>query len=77
MTHSEFTTLFEQTIDAAAGSVKPDEALADIVEWDSVSVLTFIAMADEKFDQQPSGRDIAACTTVTDLAMLFGDKISG
>ena len=77
MTHSEFTTLFEETIDAAVGSVKPDMALADIVEWDSVSVLTFIAMADEKFGQQISGREIAACNTVTDIAMLFGDKISG
>ena len=77
MNLTEFTSLLEKTIDASRGSIKPGQPLADIIEWDSVAVLSFIAMVDEKFGKQISGRDISGCTTVTDLAGLLGDSISG
>ena len=76
MNQSEFLLHLDNVIEARPGTIRGDEKLADIPAWDSLAVLSFIAMVDEKFKVQCSGKDIAACTSVSDLAALLGDRIT-
>ncbi len=41
--------------------------LNDLETWDSVAVLSFIALMDEKFGKQFHATEITACKTVSDL----------
>ena len=72
MTFSEFLIQLDDVIEAPHGTIKKTGRLADIPAWDSLAVLSFIAMVDSKFGKQLSGKDIAACETVADLAKLAG-----
>jgi acyl carrier protein len=52
---------------------RPDEGLeeqmllADIPEWDSLAVISFIALVDEHFGAPVEGEKLATATTVADL----------
>lgn len=76
MNHSEFLRHLDGVIEAAPGTLKGDEILAELSAWDSLAVLSFIAMVDDKFKVQLSGKDIAACQSLADLARLLGDRIT-
>ena len=52
------------------------ENLSDILGWDSVAILEFMAFADEKFGLSISGKELAACRSVNDLSGLLGINIS-
>jgi acyl carrier protein len=75
MNRTEFLLQLDNIIEASPGTIKGDEKLADISAWDSLAVLSFIAMVDDKFKLQLSGKDIAACEDVDSLAALLGDRI--
>ncbi|MFC1453930.1 acyl carrier protein [Verrucomicrobiota bacterium] len=77
MTKQEFLTHLEDILEADAGSVTGDEALTDLAGWDSLAVMAFIAMVDEKFDVVLSASKLAGSKNVGDLIALLGDKISG
>ena len=53
-----------------AGSVQANQPLQSLKNWDSLTILEFMVMADNDYhsDLQPS--DIAACQTVAELAQL-------
>ncbi|HEX2747000.1 MAG TPA: acyl carrier protein [Verrucomicrobiales bacterium] len=76
MTRAEFLLHLDKIVEAVPGTLKGDEQLLDILEWDSVGVLSFMAMVDEKFRIQLSAKDIAGCKTVNDLVALPGDRIT-
>ncbi|HEX2747002.1 MAG TPA: hypothetical protein VHM91_03300 [Verrucomicrobiales bacterium] len=76
MNRSEFLLELDNVIEARPGTLKGDEKLADLSEWNSLAVICFIAMADEKLKMQLSGKDIAACQSVSDLEHLLGDRIT-
>ena len=70
MNAQEFLTNLETAIDAEAGSLQPGAALSDIVEWDSLAVVGFIAMADAKYGKKASPAGIKSCKSVDDLMQL-------
>jgi acyl carrier protein len=76
MNRAEFHALLAQTIDAPSGSLSAEQRLADVVEWDSLAVLSFIALADERFALSLSTRELAGCVMVADLTALLGDRIT-
>lgn len=76
MNRSEFLLQLDSVIEAAPGTLKGDENLVDLSAWDSLAVLSFIAMVDDKFKMPLAGKDIAACQSVADLALLLGDRIT-
>lgn len=77
MTKQEFLTELEDVLEADAGSIKGDEALTDLEGWDSLAVMAFIAMVNEKFDVTLSASKLADSKNVGDLVALLGDKITG
>lgn len=47
--------------------IQPDQALRELPNWDSLAVLTTLAMIDEQYSVTLSGADVQACATVGDL----------
>jgi len=76
MTKQDFLTAIEDVVEADAGTITGNEALADLEGWDSLAVMVFIAMVNEKFDITLSASKIANSKSVAELIALLGDKIS-
>ncbi len=72
MTISEFMNEMEIMLEAEPGSITMDNQLAVLAGWDSMSIISFIAMADAKCNMTPDFSALAACKTVGDLAILIG-----
>jgi acyl carrier protein len=75
MTEVEFYKEVENILEAPSGSITGSELLADLAGWDSLAVLSFLALADEKFEAMLSATQLADCRSVADLAKLFPGKI--
>jgi acyl carrier protein len=76
MTKREFYSELESLIGLEPGSIQGAEPLSGIAGWDSMEVLRFIALADEKLGEVASPEAIIACQTVADLANMFPAKIT-
>ena len=67
MTREEKIENIAEILDLEEEEIKEDALLADYEEWDSVAVLSFIALMDEEFDKSVKGAEIRALKTVKDL----------
>ena len=45
--------------------------------WDSLAVVSTIALIDEVFDETVNAEALADCKTVVDIEALIGDKAAG
>lgn len=77
MTLQEFCTEIDTLLEQPPGTVKGTDKLADIGNWDSMAVISFIAMADAKLQSSVTAKQISGCQTVADLAALFPGKVQG
>lgn len=68
--------MLEELLEMNAGTLKGDEILAEI-NWDSLGVVSFMAVADEKFGIILSAETINRAKSVGDLLALLGDKVAG
>jgi acyl carrier protein len=75
MTSKNFLSEIEQIVEAPSGSLSMDRGLVDLEGWDSMAVLGFIAMADDRLGATVSAEQLAKCGTIADLAGLFPGKI--
>ena len=68
MNNNEFITRFAEEIEIEnAGDLTPNTQFRDLEEWSSLSVMVFIAFADENFGKQIGDKQIADCKTIQDL----------
>lgn len=72
MTRAEFLAALEEMLEADAGSLSPDTGLDSLDSWDSLAVISFIALVDEHFDHVVAGEDLAKAKTIGDLLALTG-----
>jgi acyl carrier protein len=72
MERSEFFTQLDELLELPAGTLKGPEPLSSLEGWDSLAVMSFIAMLDEHSGQTVSAKAIVACKTVDDLSRLAG-----
>lgn len=71
---NEFIKDFEETIDGVEpGQIQPDTNFKELPFWDSLSLLSLLAMVDINYHKQLNVEDIKSCKTIKDLY----DKISG
>lgn len=49
-----------------------DEVINDVGNWDSLSVISFVAMVDSDMDQIVDGEKLKDAETLNDLAALVG-----
>jgi acyl carrier protein len=71
LTATEFYRCVEEVLDVAPGTLEGGEKLAEIEGWDSMAVLGFLAMADQRYSAIIPPRRIPECRTVDDLADLI------
>lgn len=67
---SEFLIELDEILDLPAGTLQGNERLEDLDNWDSTSLITFIAMAETNCDVSISPAQIVTCSTVADLLRL-------
>lgn len=68
MSINDFITSFAEEIEIEkADELTPDTQFRDLEEWSSLSVMVFIAFADENFGKQIGDKQIADCKTIQDL----------
>ncbi|MCF8266993.1 MAG: acyl carrier protein [Ignavibacteriales bacterium] len=61
---AKFSDIFENT---DVSKFTPETLLSDIDEWDSLTALSLIAMAQQEYKVKISGDDIRKVTTIRDL----------
>lgn len=72
MKREEFLALLEELIEAPKGTLKSSETLESLENWNSLAVVSFMAMADEHYGVTLGAKQIADCKTVGDLLNLVG-----
>jgi len=69
---TEFLDSLSEMLEVPQGSLTGTEKLADLEEWNSMAMVSFVAFADEHFGKTLSPRQFASCDTVSDLGRLVG-----
>jgi acyl carrier protein len=77
MTREEFLSSLDELVELPPGTLKGPEKLADLEQWSSVAVIDFIALVDTNNGLKLSPREIANCSTVSDLLTLAKVDASG
>jgi acyl carrier protein len=72
VTREEFLAQLDELLELPAGTLKGDEKLEDLERWDSLAMVSFIALADEHCNMRLSPRQFVTCNTVNDLVQLAG-----
>lgn len=77
MTRQELLNALEEALVLKPGTMAPGKALSDIPQWDSVAVVEFQALLDEKLGLEVQPQLITTCVTVSDLIDLAQAKLQG
>ncbi len=59
--------LIEEALDTEEGVLTPETSLDGVEEWDSLTMLSLIAMLDDEFGKTISGKELKALKTVADI----------
>jgi hypothetical protein len=70
MNREEFLLQMDEILDLPQGTLRGDEKLEELQNWDSTSLITFIALAETNNGVSVSPGQIVTCTTVADLLRL-------
>lgn len=76
MDPADFLKRFSETLAIPVGEVSLETELRSMQEWDSLAVVSLIAMVDESYGKPLSPRDIARCRTIGDLQILVQQEPS-
>ena len=63
----DFARAYAKALDKEDIHLEPESKIIDIDGWDSLCVLMTIAFADEEYEKQLSGQQIAETNTIRDL----------
>jgi len=70
MTRKQFLHSMDRLVELPRGTLKGTENLNDLEQWNSLAMISFIALADTNNRVSLSPRQIMACSTVSDLLKL-------
>ena len=76
MNRQQFLNSLEEILELDDNTLKGDEALIEIEQWDSLAFLSVIAMADENFDIVIEGDKLEGIQSVNDLVALVADHLT-
>jgi acyl carrier protein len=72
---STFLQNFADVLDDTDKSlIKSDTVFRDLDEWDSLTALSLIAMADEEYSVKLTGEDIKSSVTLNDIFEIIKNK---
>jgi len=67
MTREDFLQSVDRLVELPLGTLKGSEYLSDLEHWNSLAMISFIALADSHNRVSLSARQLMSCTTVDDL----------
>ncbi|MGN6208079.1 phosphopantetheine-binding protein [Asticcacaulis sp.] len=67
-----FFAAVAEILEADPAGLTGDELISDVGNWDSLSVISFVAMVDSDMDQIVDGEQLKGAKTLNDLAVLVG-----
>ena len=70
MTHGEFLLQMDEILGLPAGTIRGDEKLEDLDNWDSTALISFVALAEMQSGVDLTPDQIVMCSTVADLLRL-------
>ena len=70
MNRDEFLLEMDEILDLPAGTLRGHERLEELQNWDSISLITFIALAESNNGVSISPAQVVSCSTVADLLCL-------
>ena len=76
MNKTELLSALDDILELDAGTIHGGERLEDLENWDSLAVLSFIALVDEDLDIILDGDALAAAETVFDLVALVAVQLA-
>ena len=71
---SQINEIFIDTLDNDDIVVDETTKATDLDEWDSLTALSLIAMADEEYSVKLTGDNIKSSTTLNDIFEIIKDK---
>lgn len=75
MTQSEFLEHMEYILQLEPKTLNASDELESLKAWDSLAIISFMALGDEQFQARVNAKQIGACITISDLMRLFGSRI--
>ena len=73
---AKFLAVFEEALETDAGTIKGDEVLYDLEEWDSLAAITLIAGIDQLYNVTLPPNGIEEAKTVNDLFALASELVA-
>ncbi len=70
MMTEEFVSNFANAVEVEPGTINESTVFKEIETWDSLCVLSVIAMIDEAYQVTLGGDDIESCKTILDIITL-------
>jgi acyl carrier protein len=70
MTESEFLNELDEILGLPPGTVRADQQLDELENWDSMALISFIVLAETHSKVSISPDQIVTCSTVADLLAL-------
>ncbi len=76
MDRKEFLLALDEMLELDAGTLTGAEELESLDNWDSLAVISFIALVDEKLGLVVEGEKLAKAKTIDDLLALAGVAVA-
>ncbi len=76
MDRKDFLLALDEMLELDAGTLTGSEELDSLDNWDSLAVISFIALVDEKLGLVVEGEKLAKAKTVDDLLALAGVAVA-
>lgn len=76
MDRKDFLLALDEMLELDAGTLTGAEELESLDNWDSLAVISFIALVDEKLGLVVEGEKLAKAKTVNDLLALAGVAVA-
>lgn len=67
MTIEQKLAMLEEMMELDEGALTVDADLSNLDEWDSLALLSFMALMDDEFGRTVTGKEVKECKTVKDL----------
>ncbi len=75
MTKAEALNLVEESLEMETNTLTGEEEIADLDGWDSMAVISLIALVDETFNITLEPEEIMESVIVNDLLKLIDDSL--
>ena len=73
MNNEKKMELLAEILDLEVEELTPETKLSTLAEWDSIAILSFIAMMDEEFGKAVKGAEIKQFETIQDAMNVMED----